>query len=173
MKRILSVVAAASVALALSATAASAQVNIGVGGGVTIPTGDFKKGAKTGWHGLANVGYDLASGVGIRADFYYGENSAKGGGSKGKLAGGLGNVSYSFQTAGSVKPYLIAGAGFFNLKAGSFSETKFAWAGGAGIKFKAGTDASLFVEGRYVSVSSSGSKTNFIPITVGVSFGLK
>jgi Outer membrane protein beta-barrel domain len=173
MKRIVSVMAAAGIALALGTTAANAQVSLGVGGGITLPTGNFKDGAKTGWNGVAVVGYSLPSGVGVRGDFYYGEHKAKVGSAKAKLAGGLGNVFYAFQTAGSVKPYIIGSAGMMNAKAPGFSETKFTWGGGAGIKFKAGSDASIFVEGRYLSISTSGDKTNIIPISAGVSFGLK
>jgi hypothetical protein len=176
MKRILSVVAAASAALAISVTAANAQVSIGVGGGITIPIGDFGDFAKTGWHGLANVGYDLPSGLGVRGDFYYGQNKFDVGSGKFKLAGGLGNVLYSFQSAGTVHPYILGSIGFMDLKAdvtGGTSETKVTFGGGAGIKFKAGSDASIFLEGRYLSINTSGSNANFIPITVGVSFGLK
>lgn len=177
MTRIVSVALAAAAALALSTTAAQAQVAIGVGGGLTIPVGDFSDAAKTGWHGLANVGYELPSGLGVRGDFYYGQNKLKGGGDfKAKLAGGLGNVSYSFQSAGAVKPYVLGSVGFFNAKSdapGSDSETKIAFGGGAGIKFKAGSDASIFAEGRYLTINTSDSNTNIIPITVGVSFGLK
>jgi hypothetical protein len=188
MKRIISVVLAAGAALAIGASVAQAQVNVGVGGGIAIPTGAFsdanKGAAKTGWHGLANVGYDLPSGLGVRGDFYYGQHSIKGVPSgvsaKWKLAGGLGNVLYSF-SAGTVHPYLLGSVGFMNLKAtassggvsGSASETKVAFGGGAGIKFKAGSDASIFVEGRYLTINTSGDNANFIPITVGVSFGLK
>lgn len=179
MKRIVSVALVAGAALALSAATAQAQVNIGVGGGIAIPTGDFGDAAKTGWHGLANVGYDLPSGLGIRGDFYYGQHKFEGGAdAKWKLAGGLGNVYYSFQTPGAVKPYIIGSVGFFNLKAdagaaGSADETKVSFGGGAGIKFKAGSDASIFVEGRYLTINTSGSNANFIPVSVGVSFGLK
>ena len=181
MKRIISVVLAAGAALAIGASVAQAQVNVGVGGGVSIPLGDFGDAAKTGWHGLAIVGYDLPSGLGVRGDFYYGQNNAKGVPSgvsaKWKLAGGLGNVLYSF-SAGTVHPYVLGSIGFFNLKAdagsaGSNSETKVAFGGGAGLKFKAGSDANIFVEGRYLTINTSGSNANFIPITVGVSFGLK
>jgi len=185
MKRILSVVAAASAALAISVTAANAQVAIGVGGGITIPIGDFGDAAKTGWHGLANVGYNLPSGLGVRGDFYYGQHNVKGLPSgvsgKFKLAGGLGNVLYSFQSAGTVHPYILGSIGFMNVKGTasgggasvSTSDTKITFGGGAGIKFKAGTDASIFVEGRYLTINTEGSNANFIPITVGVSFGLK
>jgi hypothetical protein len=181
MKRIVSVAFAAGAALALSAVAAQAQVSVGVGGGVTIPTGDFGKATKTGWHGLANVGYSMPSGLGVRGDFYYGQNSFDGVSGKAKLAGGFGNILYSFSGAGSVHPYVLGSVGFINAKgeasaggiSASASETKIAFGGGAGIKFKAGTDSNIFLEGRYITVNTSGSNTNFIPITLGISFGLK
>lgn len=183
MKRNIAKAVAALAILALTATAAQAQsVTIGIGGGATIPTGDFKTAAKTGWHGLANIGYNLPSGLGFRGDFYYGQNNWKGGLSgKAKLTGGLANVTYEFQNAGGVKPYVIGSAGMFNTKGsasgGGFSvsgsETKFTFGGGAGVKFKAGAKANVFLEGRYLSVQSSGSSTNFIPVSLGVSFALK
>jgi opacity protein-like surface antigen len=160
----------------------SAQsVTFGVGGGVTIPTGDFNTAAKMGWHGIGQLGYGLSGGLGLRADFFYGENKFDGVSGKTKLAGGLGNISYDFQTAGGVKPYVIGGAGVFNVKASasaggisaSASETKFAFAAGGGLKFKAGSDSHVYVESRYVSVQTSGGSTGFIPVTVGISFGTK
>ncbi len=175
MKRMISVAIATGAALVLGTTAASAQsLTFGAGGGVTIPTGDFKTAAKTGWHGIGFIGYDLSSGLGLRAEGFYGQNKVKGGGSQNwKLAGGLGSLSYAFQTSGSVKPYIIGSAGVFNPKVAGFSETKFTFGGGAGIKLKAGSDANVFLEGRYLSVNTSGSNLNFIPITLGVSFGTK
>jgi hypothetical protein len=177
MKRIVSVALAAGAALALTAAAAQAQVSIGVGGGLSIPTGTLKDGVKTGWNALANVGYDLPSGLGVRGDFYYAQHKFKGGSSgKFKFAGGFGNLLYNFKTPGTVHPYILGSVGFMNAKAdvtGGASETKIAFGGGAGIKFKIGSDASLFAEGRYITVNTSGDNANFIPLTVGVSFGLK
>lgn len=181
MKRIVSVAIAAGAVMVLSTASAHAQVSVGVGGGVTLPMGDFKDAAKTGWHGLANVGYEMPSGLGIRGDFFYGQNSFKGNvDGKGKLAGGFGNLTYSFKSA-SVHPYVIGTVGFMNVKAeataggitASASQTKVGFGGGAGLKFKAGTDSNIFVEGRYISINTDGGSTNFIPITVGISFGLK
>jgi len=184
MKRPIAKVFSAVAVLVLSATATAAQaqsVTVGIGGGLTIPTGDFKTATKTGWHGLGNIGYGLSSGLGFRGDFYYGESKFKGGVSgKAKLTGGLANVTYEFQNAGSVKPYVIGSAGVFNTKGSassggvsiSGSETKFTFGGGAGVKFKAAPKASVFLEGRYLSVQTSGSSTNFIPVTLGVSFAV-
>ena len=171
--------------LSMSVTVAQAQVSIGVGGGVTIPLGDFKNAAKTGWHGLGSLGYELPTGgLGIRGDFYYGQHSFKGAASgvsaKWKLLGGLGNLLYSFKSPGGVHPYILGSVGFMNLKATassgsasvSASETKLTFGGGAGIRFKAGTKGSFFVESRYLTVNTSGNNANFIPITVGLTFGI-
>lgn len=177
MKRMVSVALAAGAALAIGATAAQAQVSIGVGGGLALPTGTLKDGVKTGWNALANVGYDLPSGLGVRGDFYYAQHKFKGGvDGKFKFAGGFGNLLYNFKTPGTVHPYILGSVGFLNAKAdvtGGDSESKIAFGGGAGIKFKIGSDANLFAEGRYITVNTTGDNANFIPITVGVSFGLK
>jgi len=179
MKRIVSVVLAAGAAIVLSAASAQAQVSIGVGGGLSIPLGDFGDAAKTGWNLLANVGYNTPTGLGVRGDFFYGQHNFKGGiDAKWKLAGGLANVLYNFQGAGAVTPYVIGTVGVMNLKAdggggASASESKLTFGGGGGIKFKAGSDSHIFAEARYLTINTSGSNANFIPISVGVSFGFK
>jgi hypothetical protein len=176
MKRSVTAALALGIALTLGAGKAQAQsVNFGVGGGLTIPLGDFGDAVKTGWHGLGMIGYQLSSGLGLRGDFYYGQNNADAGSGKAKLAGGLGNVTYSFPGKSAITPYVIGGVGAFNAKftPGGSSETKFAFGLGGGIKFKAGSDSHFFVEGRYVSVNTDVSNTNFIPITAGISFGTK
>lgn len=176
MKRLAIATFALGLALTLTAQKAEAQsLTFGLGGGITIPTGTFSDAAKTGWHGLANIGYGLPSGIGIRGDFFYGQDNFKGGGGKFKLAGGLGNITYSFGGATGVTPYVIGSLGMFNLKtdvAGAGSSTKVTYGGGLGLKLKAGPTAHLFAEGRYLSISTSGSHANFIPLTVGVNFGI-
>jgi hypothetical protein len=163
-------------ALGIAGQAQAQSVRFGVAGGLTMPTGDFNTAAKLGWHGIGQVGYGLPSGVGIRADFLYGQNNLDGVSGKTKLAGGLGNITYDFKSPG-VTPYIIGGVGVFNVKVevgnASVDETKFAFGGGAGLKFKAGSGSHFFVEGRYVSVQTSGSSTGFIPISAGISFGTK
>ena len=173
MKRMIAVAVAAGAGLVLCTTAASAQsFTFGAAGGLTIPTGDFKTGAKTGWHAIGHIGYAMPSGLGFRGEAFYGQNALKGATSeKFKLSGGLGSISYEFQTSGSVKPYVIGSAGVFNGKALGFSETKFTFGGGGGVKLKAGSDGQVFLESRYLSIQTSGGSTNFIPITLGFSFG--
>lgn len=49
------------------------------------------------------------------------------------------------------------------------SQTKFGLNGGLGLSFGIGR-ADLFVESRYVSVFTSGSNTNWVPVTFGITF---
>ncbi len=179
MKRIATLVFAAGAALTINATAAQAQgVYFGAGAGLTIPTGDLADAVKTGWNAVANVGYEMASGLGIRGDFYYGQHSYDADSDfKLKLAGGYGNVTYTFKSAASIKPYIIGTIGATNSKTTgpSFtgdSSTDLTYGGGAGIKFKAGSDANFYVEGRYLIVNSDGDNGKFIPISAGIRFGI-
>jgi opacity protein-like surface antigen len=183
MKRSSVAVLALGGLLALGAGSAQAQsgLTFGLGGGVTLPTGDFADFSKSlGWQGTAIVGYQPAGNLGARVDFLYGqtkfdEDETAGLGGKTTLAGGLASLVYRFPVAGSVKPYLVGGAGVYNVKTDpdalpSDDETKFAAGGGLGIKFKAGSDAQFFVEGRFINVFTSGDDANFIPLTVGITF---
>lgn len=181
MKRIATLVLAAGAALTLNATVAQAQAKsgglyFGVGGGLTIPTGDAADVAKTGWNALAQIGYEMPSGLGLRGDFYYGQHSLDddlGVDGKFKLAGGLGNVTYTFKSASKIHPYLVGTVGMMNSKFEDFDgETDVVFGGGAGVLIHAGTDSNFFIEGRYLSINSDPSSTNLIPIQVGVRFGI-
>jgi len=80
--------------------------------------------------------------------------------------------------AALVKPYVLAGGGFYNVKATvpsqgiDTSESKFAYTFGAGLKIGIGP-ARFFAEGRYASVQTAGGATKFRPVIVGVTFGSK
>src|SRR6266511_971670 len=94
-----------------------------------------------------------------------------------RLIGSLANVVFNLPvSAPMVKPYLLAGGGVYNVKITGFgadtSETKFTFDAGAGASFGAGP-VHFFVEGRYISVRESGGSTSFLPVTAGVTFGLK
>ena len=183
MKRVLlGVLALGMSSLAGVANLQSQSARFGVGGGATVPIGDYKNLDKAGWHALGMVLVELPlSPVAIRVDGMYGQTTHKrpllG---KTKLGGGTANAVLRLgPPAPLVKPYLVAGVGFYNVKieftgAGpsSSSESKFAFGGGVGISFGLAA-AHGFVEARFLSVQTSGSATNFIPITAGVTFGAK
>ncbi|HEY7683133.1 MAG TPA: outer membrane beta-barrel protein [Gemmatimonadales bacterium] len=181
--RIVSIATAIGIAVSLGGTPLAAQsFSYGVGGGLTIPTGDFSDGFNTGWNLLAVLGYGRNAGLGFRGDFYYGQNGIKDPfDGHAKLAGGLANVVYTFPGGRSTRPYVIGGVGVFNAKvnvsagglSGSDSETKFAFGLGGGASFRAGRDSRVFAESRFIVVNTSDGSTNFIPLTVGISFGTK
>lgn len=175
MKRIVLPMFAVALAAQVSTTTLQAQVSLGVGGGVTIPTGDLADAAKTGWHGLANVGYTLPSGLGFRGDLFYGQNSIEDNqlvSGNFKLAGGFGNIIYNFPSQG-VRPYVIGTVGMLNTKFEDLDgESDLVFGGGAGVRFRAGTDANIFAEARYLIINSDPDSQKIIPITLGISFGI-
>jgi opacity protein-like surface antigen len=178
MKRLSTALVAIAATLVLSTTAAQAQsFSVGVGGGATLPMGDFNDGAKLGWHGMANVGYGLPSGLGFRGEFFYGQNTLDGVDGKTKLAGGMASLTYDIQSAGGIKPYVLGGVGYHKVTVdvtglGSGDDSAISFGGGAGLKFKAGSDANFFVEARYINISTEGGSTSYIPVSAGISFGL-
>ena len=182
-------IAALAVGMLLGTPALRAQgAEFSLGGGVGLPLGDFNTAAKLGWHGLAAVSF-VPSGwpVGVQIDGSYQQFSLDDeqfpgfSGLKNRLIMGTGNVVFKFKSSeeSTFRPYLIGGGGVYNSKVtGSDDpddvlpggETKFGINGGAGFDFKAGA-IGLFMEGRFHNVFTSGSNTQFIPITLGVRLG--
>jgi hypothetical protein len=162
--------------MSVGARSAHAQEGFyfGVGGGGIAPAGDYSDAASFGWHGLAIIGYHPGAGApaSFRIDGLYGENDFESGSGKFKLAGGLASGVYEFG-ASKARPYLVGGIGLFSVKAGSSSETKFAAGGGAGVSLPVGSDSKVFFEARYVSVFTETFNTAFIPLTVGITFGVQ
>jgi opacity protein-like surface antigen len=187
MNRVLKlVIAVATVSVASVATVAAQSVSFGVGGGLIAPLSDYKDVDKAGWHVAANVAFAIPlSPVGVRVDGLYGQTTHKDfAGSpvdgKTRLIGGLASVVWNIPvSAPLVKPYVLAGGGFYNVKITApsevppvdSSESKFAYGVGAGVNVGVGP-VHFFAEGRYVSVRSSVHRT-FVPLTAGVTFGAK
>ena len=152
MKALSKSLLAMAMTLAFGASIASAQmpVQFGLGAGVTIPSGSFSNGLKTGWHGMGLIQFKPASSpVGFQIDGAYQQLGFDGGGGKEQIIDGTGNVIYEFQVSPDTKFGINAGAGF-NVQAS-----------GVGV----------FVEGRFHNVFVTGSDFHFIPITAGVRFG--
>jgi len=181
MKRtIAGFVATGMLAVAL-ATPAAAQARgyVGFGGGVSVPTGNFADTYKTGWTGQVIAGITGPNGMlGGRIDGMYVRHSLDGtvDGST-ALLGANGDLVLSPGSADAkLRPYLLGGVGFFNVKRklGSTefpSETKFAFNLGGGVRLAAGSRMSVFLEGRYISVQTEANSTGFIPIAIGLRWG--
>lgn len=171
----------ALVLVAMLATSLAAAQGFGVGGGLIAPLSEYKATDNLGWHVMAKVESRIGPGspVGIRVDALYGQTNHKSGQPIGhtRLIGALANGVFHVTGVSQVKPYVMGGAGFYNVQATaaglSGSTTKFSWDVGGGLGFGAG-QTTFFVEARYVTVTGSitlnGSALKFIPVTVGLTF---
>lgn len=171
MKRTMRGIAVA--VLMLAAGRLGAQTRIMVGGGLLMPLGNYKTADKMGFIGQAGVGFPVGP-VGIRIEGDYGQTSHQDTVSGNtKIIGGMASVVYHFKSPSTIKPYVLGGLGMYNVKIDfsgvSGSSTKLAFGGGAGLELKM-TGASLYLEAKYVNITTSGSSLSFIPITVGVRF---
>ena len=181
MKRMLAGLVASGFLMAVATAPAAAQARgyVGGGGGVAIPTGSFADGDKLGWLAQLIAGITGPSGrLGGRIDGDYSRHSFKGAtaGHVG-LFGANGDVVLSFGTA-KARPYVLAGVGFYNVKStlaggGSYaaSVTKGAFNGGAGVNIKTSGNMAVYLEGRFISIRTSGNSLNFIPLSVGLRWG--
>jgi len=180
MKRItFAVLAAAGLCVAIAAPASAQGLRYGVSAGVLMPMGDYNTFDKPGWVAGAGVTKWLTgNSIGIRFDGSYSQTSHDAVDGHSKIAGGMASVVYGLIPAtASARPFITGGVGYYNVKvddgAGtSASESKVGFGLGAGISLKMGTGSTrLIVATRYTSVSTSGSSTTFLPLTVGLSFG--
>jgi len=171
--------------------------SIYVGGGVTVPSGDFADAYKMGFHGMAALGYSVApmfqilakgeyhsfafdnTGAFAKAE-YAGETKFSGGSLNIIMAGVAGKLAPSAPLI-PIKPYGLAGIGLASM--GITEQTigedkieapdrvnKLYFEIGAGVEMKLAPAVAFFVQARYVSISTEGTSTNMIPITVGVKF---
>ena len=173
----------ASAALTPSALVAqaAARPTFGVAAGATIPTGDFGDGFGTGFNVGAHVGFRSATmPVGFRLEGTFHQNEAKGsnGVNFNTIAGTANIIAGPAAAAGGISPYVIGGAGVYNLKLDadggieSESVTKFGLNGGAGLDMPL-SGIGVFAEARFHYVFSGedgGSNISFIPLSVGIRF---
>ena len=172
----------AVIALASPSRLTAQSVRVGFGGGGIIPTGDYGSVDKLGWQIIGQVAITPESSrIGLRLDGNYGQTahefSIPG---KSKVGGGMLNLLADLgPSESSIRPYLLAGVGVYQVRVevtgfGSASETKAALDGGLGVAARLGPSGTrLFLEGRFVSVRTSGGATNFVPLTAGLTFAMR
>ena len=181
VQRVLLAIAVTMLAM-FAAQKAQAQTVLYVGGGATFPTGEFGDYAKTGWQVIGGVLFPIGTpGLSAGGEVFYGQNSHNietgvTEDSKTSPYGIHAILNYSFQTSGSLSPYVWGGAGltvhrFSGTVLGesvSDSESKFGYQFGVGLEFGLGATTGLFVEGRYMGASG----TNFFGVDAGLAFAL-
>ncbi|MEO8478314.1 MAG: hypothetical protein ABI542_01680 [Gemmatimonadota bacterium] len=173
MRRSLIGISTLALGLVLATAPARAQ-QVFVAGGVTLPSGDFGDGFKTGW--VANAGVSFWASANGRAKLWaeglYGQNKVDATVDtdlKATLMGGFGSITYNLTGGSSTVPYLIGTVGYLREKisAGGDSESKggLGFGGGAGLSF-----GKPYIEARYLTASIGGGTTSFIMAVVGVTF---
>ena len=180
MKRNVLGVMTAILAITASAPAAQAQnpVSFGIAAGASIPMGDLGDGVKTGFHGMATLGFTPAMlPFGMRIDGMYNQLSLKDeqGDGNFRILGANVNAILSIPST-LTSPYLIGGVGMYNSKVSSDDidletdgETDFGINVGIGIKFNL-SGFGTFGEIRYHNIFTEGDSRQFLPITFGIMF---
>lgn len=166
------ILAAAFVVALVMPSAAHAQIGFGVSAGPSKPMGDFGDIAKTGYQfsGLLNLSIPLAP-FGFRFEGSVGQYDYKSAvglaNAKARVISGTANAMLS--TPGFIGPYVIGGVGYYRSTTEctgcSAGSNKVGFNGGAGVRVGL-LGFSAFAEARYHSASS----TQFIPLSVGVTF---
>jgi hypothetical protein len=183
MKRISSTLIALA-AMAITASTSSAQstkpVSLGISAGATIPVSDLSDDYNTGYNGTVSLGFNSpGSPIGFRIDGMYNSLAHKDfgfGSSNLRILSANANVVYALPGVG-MRPYLIAGAGAYNLQSdltSGFSDnnssTKLGLNGGIGVAFPL-SGFNTFAEARIHHIFTDDNfSTTFIPVTFGISF---
>jgi hypothetical protein len=184
-----------AVAAAFMATDASAQVRGVLGIGLSVPVGDFADetgGAAEAGGATALAGIEwLPQGrnFGLRVDGAYNRFCT----SACDQAGGdldvryrflnanlNGLVEFPFGTEANLRPYVLAGVGFYNYRlegddvatGADESESDFGVNGGLGLTYALGR-VGVFAEGRFHNVFARGSDLQYIPVMVGARINLQ
>ncbi len=170
--------------IAFTAMTASAQIpakpiTIYGSAGISLPSSpsEFSDSWKMGFHGMGGVGFNIAPKMQLIGKIEY--HSFAFDWDKAGLSGsGLalqalmfgGDIKFSLAVpAAPTKPFLIGGIGMGKVSFSNISgvdETKVYFEFGGGVDFS----SSMFISARYVSISSSGSSTGFIPFSIGFKF---
>ena len=172
-------VMAALAALTFGAMPAQAQFpHLSVMGGVSFPKGDASSAEDMGYNGGMALGFSAPMiPIGIRVDaalhHFPGKNGNAGAGftASTNIWSGTVNATYSLPLPAPVKPYAIAGLGYYGAVVtvqgipGSASDKKLGYNAGVGVAF-----SRLFAEVRYHHMNTDGSATTFMPLTFGITF---
>ena len=148
--------------------------------GATLPIGDFGDAAEVGFHigalgEFARPTWPFA----FRGEVTYHRHGVKDVDGNASVLSFVPNIVFPFgDPAATARPYLIGGVGIHRVSIdidvpgfgdAEDSETKFGFNVGGGFNFNlAGFDT--FIEARFHSVLTSGSSTNFIPLSFGFKF---
>ena len=173
------IAAIALAALTFGAVPAMAQFpHLSVMGGVSFPKGDASQADNMGYNGGLGLGFSAPMiPIGIRIDaalhHFPGKDGNAGTGltASTNVWSGTVNATYSLPLPSPVKPYAIAGLGYYGAietidnVPGSVSQKKLGYNAGVGVSF-----SRFFAEMRYHHVNTDGSALTYMPMTFGITF---
>lgn len=152
---------------------AQRRAAVGIAAGATVPIGDLGDATSTGYHVLGTIAISgtASSPLGFRIDGMYNDLSGKSNGPDLKLWTLNGNLVFAFPGGTTATPYLIAGAGWYNMKAEGADESTSDLGINAGIGARfALSGFSTFAEVRFHNVFSDPNSAQIIPLTFGILF---
>jgi opacity protein-like surface antigen len=152
---------------------AQRRAAVGIAAGATVPIRDLGDATSTGYHVLGTIAISgtASSPLGFRIDGMYNDLSGKSNGPDLKLWTLNGNLVFAFPGGTTATPYLIAGAGWYNMKAEGADESTSDLGINAGIGARfALSGFSTFAEVRFHNVFSDPNSAQIIPLTFGILF---
>jgi hypothetical protein len=173
--------AAVLVGMAWSVPLAGQGLTASLGGGLAQPMGFLNTGADLGFQGMAAVSIVPSHfPISARIEGMYSQFGFSADAGHFRVIQGTLNGVYYFGAGPTavIRPYLVAGVGFYNYKSVFSPDYPFedrantdrGINGGAGIDLAAGS-VRLFAEARYHHVYTEGEDPEFLPITVGIQLG--
>lgn len=161
-----------------ASVAAQGDIRLGLAAGITVPLRSYSDVVNKGWLGNASLTYmpGASAGLGFRIDGLYARSGLSVASGNQTELGGTANLVFQFGSPKSPNRfYVFGGGGYMRTRTtgplfGTVSSTDPAWNVGAGFTFGVRALA-LFVEARYITVTTSGTKPQFAPLTAGISFG--
>lgn len=169
--------AVAVLAFTFAAAPASGQgLSAFVGAGPSIAIGDFGDVADAGWMVGAGVLVPVGqAGMWVGGEGMYGRNGAKNFDESFTITGAGGMLGMTFSPAAQMSPFVFGSVGFVSLGAtatGAESNSGVSFGAGGGVSFALTPTINAFGAGRFINARIEGENVQFIPITVGVTFGL-
>ncbi len=175
MRRITTLLALALLLVPSISRAQDPTGYVWAGGGLNMPSGDAANGLKSGFVGTVGYGWIVPSmrAWSFQAEGMFGSNDYKGASGSMSLTGFMVNVGYDFDQKADAHPYVYAGLGSLSSKPkGGSSKSNMAYQAAAGYSWKVNADWNFWAEARYLSINTSGSSTNFIPLVAGFSMAV-
>lgn len=166
-------------ALTFGAMPAKAQFpHLSVMGGVSIPKGDASQSQDMGYNGGLGLSFSapmIPIGIRVEGSLHHlpgkAGNAGAGVTASTNVWNGTVNATYGLPLPLPVKPYAIAGLGYYGAVTtfdglpGSATDKKLGYNAGVGVSF-----SRFFAEARYHHINTDNSALTFMPLTFGITF---